>query len=202
MKKYILPIIAGFVMGIIGFFVGHQIGSNSSDNEQYNSNDTIETNFGPLGIKSNENSDVVKNLSYEQLKQALLKKEKENILEYLEISGHIETRKEGSMFNKEYIKYFSGYISNNAILLLVKDISVKVEFYSYTDALIGSETVVIYDFVDSQSYTRFTEKITVPDDCASIKYKILKARSAEKDHQAEDALNKMFDGLDKVIDGM
>lgn len=85
------------------------------------------------------------------------------------------------MFNKVYVDYFSGYITNNAILLPVKDIKVKVSFYSYTDALIGSETIVIYDFIRSNDMDRFDVKINVPDGVGSIKYKILKAKSAEKD---------------------
>lgn len=95
MKKYILPLIAGFVMGIIGFIVGHQIGASNHTENQFNNTDTIENNSGPLNIKVG-NQKRVKDLSYEELKNALLKKEKDNILQYLEISGEIETKKRRS----------------------------------------------------------------------------------------------------------
>lgn len=185
MKKNILPIIFSFLIGIIIFFVGYQIGINANSKNAINSRDSSVTKMNSEKRFNNKINKIENDLSYKQLKQALLKKEKKNILKYLEITGKIETKKEGSLFNKEYVKYFCGYIQNNLILLPIKDIQVKVNFYSNTNTLIDSKTIIIYNFVGPKGYSDFMEKIDVPNNVSSINYKILNAKSAEKEYQKD-----------------
>lgn len=155
MKK-ITPILIGLALGTLGFYFGQEKGYN----EVYNSAERI-----------------FKQRKTDEIKAELKEREQTKIEAYINGKAGIETVDEGSLFKIKYVQYFSGTLSNSALLATVKDIKLNVDYYSKTGTKIGNQEVMIYEFIKPGQSINFKEKINVPDKVEDFKYQILKAKA-------------------------
>jgi hypothetical protein len=180
MKNYLSPIITGCVMCILGFFLGYRVAKGP---------DMPGIDESSLPRKNGKiDSSMIKALTYDELENVFREKEIEIITQLLVIKGQIETRKEGNVLKREVVNYLKGTIFNNAHILTIKDIEIKVEFYSQNGTLVDEETIVLFDYAEPLNVTEYEAKIKVPDEYNSIKIKILDAKPAEKEFKEYNAI--------------
>jgi len=151
MKTVVIFLAAIIVACTIGFFIGKSQGKE-------------------------EQSNIMRYRSIESVKKELLRKEQKGISQFLKGNAKIETKNEGSFFKKKYVKYFSGKITNNALLAKAKDVKVKVRFLSKTKSEIGSTEFTIYEFINPNASKSFRKRISVAEDVAEFKWNILGAK--------------------------
>ncbi len=156
MKKITTPILIGLILGAIGFFIGQYIGYEN-------------------GKKSAET--IQKYRSVEEIKTELKGREKESISSYLDGKAGIRNIDEGGLWKTKYIQYFSGTLTNSAVLATAKDVKLNVDFYSKTGSKIGNQEITIYEFVRPGKSIKFKEKINIPDKVEDFKFKIIEVKS-------------------------
>jgi hypothetical protein len=169
MKRYLPAAITGLIMCILGYLLAYQI---------YEGPDKPGKDESSLPRNYLVDTTALNALSYNELIDGIEKREKENITEYLEVNGVIETRKEGPVLKREAVNYLKGTLYNHAHVLSIKDISVKVEFYSQTGTMVHEESVVLFVQVMPLNITEFEAKINVPEEYNSIQIKIIDAKPA------------------------
>ena len=155
MKKIIIPILTGIVLGAIGLFVGQRIGYEN-------------------GRKSAEFIQKIR--SIDEIKSELKGREQEDISSYLDGKAGIKNIDEGTLFKVKYVQYFNGSLTNTATLASAKDVKLDVEFFSKTGSKIGNQEIIIYEFIRPGRTIKFKEKIKVPDKVEDFKFQILEAK--------------------------
>ncbi len=156
MKKIITPLFVGIVLGAIGFYAGQQIGYEN-------------------GKKRAEFTHRFRDI--EEIKTELKERESESISTYLNGKAGIRNVDEGSLFKIKYVQYFSGSITNSAVLAIAKDVKLNVDYYSKTNTKIGSQEITIYEFIKPGQTVTFKERINVPENVEDFKFQIIEAKS-------------------------
>lgn len=156
MKKIITPLIVGIVIGIVGLYIGQKIGYENGKN---------------YAEFANKLRDI------EEIKTELRERESERIGEYLNGKAGIETNDEGSLFKVKYVQYFSGNLTNSAVLAIAKDVKLNVDYYSKTNTKIGSQEITIYEYIKPGQTVKFKEKINVPENVSDFKFQITDAKA-------------------------
>jgi hypothetical protein len=170
---------------ILGLVITYSLYSSSADNESNENNNNIATETEADANVDNYQEKVIANeeLSPEDLRKQLLKKEQNNPLKYLTIGAsfkenRVQTRN-ATVFRHSKHKsdgyIFSGFIRNSATLATFSDIVVEVSFISSTGTLISSEEIIIYDRSSPDMDINFDKKIYPPDDTSSFDYKIIRS---------------------------
>jgi hypothetical protein len=156
MRKAVIPIIIGIVSGIIGFYSGKSVGY---------TNGTITTerlqNLKPI----------------EEIRAELKAREAESITQFISGKAGINQVDEGSFFETKIVQYFSGSLTNSAVMATVKDVRLNVDFYSKTNTKIGNQEIVIYDYIKPGSTVNFKEQINIPDKVEEFKFQIIDAKT-------------------------
>ncbi|MCO6498676.1 MAG: hypothetical protein J5I50_13560 [Chitinophagaceae bacterium] len=132
--------------------------------------------FGFL-ILASCNSDTIskqekEKASYEETKKALLEKEKNNPLLFLSITGS----EKKNLVGQTVIK---GKLSSTATVAVYKDISIKLDFYSKTKALLESDKEVIYIELKPGDSESFKTKYFAPKGTDSVALSVISARVVE-----------------------
>jgi hypothetical protein len=156
MKKFIYPIVVGLVFGIIGFAAGHLKGINDTKTEI-----EFQKKYGDI----------------ELLKNDLKNREIADITSFLHGKAGIETIDEGGLFDVKNVQYLSGDVSNSAAIATAKDIKINVDFYTKTKTKIGSQEIVIYEFVKPGQKIKFKEKINLPEKVEEFEFQFTEAKA-------------------------
>lgn len=152
-KKNLLRSIAfGVVLGFLGYYIGYQQGSlPNSDVRQYNN--------------------IV------NLKMQLKQKEKKQITKFIDGKASIDREDEGGLFSNDYVYYFEGKLTNEALLAKAKDVKLKIIYYSETDSKIGEKELTIYKYFKPRETKEFEKKIKVPKEYDDFDFQIVSAKA-------------------------
>ncbi|MBL7103048.1 MAG: hypothetical protein ISS18_01865 [Bacteroidales bacterium] len=156
MKKVIVPILTGLILGAIGFFIGQNIGYEN-------------------GKQMTETLQQFRTV--DEIKAELKQKEKERISSYLDSKAGIQNVDEGGLWKTKYVQYFSGSLTNSAVLSTAKDVKINVDFYSKTGSKIGNQEITIFEFVRPGKTINFKEKINIPDKVEDFKFQIIEVKA-------------------------
>ncbi len=155
MKKAVIPIIAGVVFGIIGFYSGKSVGYEN-------------------GKRTTERLQNLKPI--EDIRAELRAREAESITQFISGKAGVSQVDEGSFFETKIVQYFSGSLTNSAVMATVKDVRLNVDFYSKTNTKIGNQEIVIYEYIKPGSTINFKEQINIPEKVEDFKFQIIDAK--------------------------
>jgi hypothetical protein len=151
--KQSLLIIIGLSAGLLlGFLVGRSVGYSQRSSER--------------SLKS-----------YAELVAELRRKELLTINDFVEVTSNLKTIDEGGIFKIKNVSYLIGKIDNNALATAIKDIQLKVDYMSSTDAVISSQEITVYDIVFPNRSKDFKEKINIPEKTESFKFSVINLRT-------------------------
>ena len=68
-----------------------------------------------------------------------------------------------------------GRVSSSATVVTYKDVNITIGFYSRTNTLIGSESYIIYDFVEAQKSKDFEIRVKAPKATNSVSINVVSA---------------------------
>ena len=120
----------------------------------------------------------------EELRNELLSQERNSPLDYLTLEAvkllpQTKKVRNATLFKKA--KYepdgvlIQGYVNNKATLATFKDVSIKVIYYSKTNAIIGRKAFTLYEYYKPNSITEFTVKDYPPEGWTTFNVVVLKA---------------------------
>jgi len=95
----------------------------------------------------------------DELKSDLAEKERDIILEYIDVQTDIKSKDEGGFWRTNYVQYLRGGIRNAAAISKVKDVRIRVDFFSKTESKIGSQIFTIYEYIAPGQLIKIKEKI-------------------------------------------
>ena len=107
--------------------------------------------------------------SYENAKDKIEQKERVNYKKFLSINSK-------SWINLIDETVIEGDIKSTATVAKYKDISLVINFYSKTDTKVGSETRVIYEFLNPGQSLHFKEKMYAPNGTKKLNVSIKHAK--------------------------
>lgn len=90
-------------------------------------------------------------------------------------TAKIETKKEGGIFSRKEVQYFTAEIRNNSLLAKAKDIKVKVTLLSKTKSEIGDIEFTIYEFIEPGQSKIIRKEVDVSDDVAEFSWDVINA---------------------------
>lgn len=157
MKQIVIPIMAALVAGAIGLFMGFNAGKASAES-------------------SARFEQVMK--SAEDLRKELQSKEEEDVAKYIDGKTAMQSRDEGGLFNVKIANYVTGHVKNSASVAKVKDVKIRIDFKSKTDAVIGSKEIIIYEIIEPGQSIEFKERVDVPEKVETFSWTVLSAHPA------------------------
>lgn len=107
--------------------------------------------------------------TYEESVMTIQEIEAANPLNYLQADGSYREN-----FIGDKIK-IDGSITNTATVTTYKDVTVRVNFYSKTNTLIGSEDYTLYEFYPANSKQKFKLKVKAYSNVSSLGWEVIKA---------------------------
>ena len=141
MKNKITYILIAFLSLVIGFVIG---------------------NYTSTKTSSDEKTDI------NQLKNELLHGEL-NQLDSL-VVGHAEIERDRNPWTDKVTFTLSGKLYNHAIMAVAKDISVKVDYLSQTKAVISSENLIFYRYINPSDSISIVQEVNPPTNTESINF--------------------------------
>ena len=121
-----------------------------------------------LACKDKPGEKKFDNNSYEQVKETLADKEKNNPASFLVVSSH--DRK--NLIGQTVVK---GTILNKATISWYKDVELHLSFYSKTGVKLDEGLETVYDYVAPGKSVKFKTKYFAPRGTDSVAIKIVKA---------------------------
>lgn len=161
-KLYVVLISVGTL--VIGLFIGYLTGSNSGFKSGYDS-----------GYRMRNVEQETK--PYSELISEISQKEASDIVQFIEVSSELKKIDEGGLFKIDYNHYLSGSIKNRSVATRIKDIKIKVDYFSQTKSVISSEEITVYQSVNPLQSVSFNEKISPPDKTTSYNYSVIDAKT-------------------------
>jgi hypothetical protein len=146
--KIILMVVIGLCCGALGFWSGNEYGYHRQ---------RVVAPFMPL----------------HQLKEALAQKEKEIILQLVDVEASVSTKDEGGLFKVKLVTHVEGTISNNASVSTIKDVAIQLVFYSKTKTQVGEATVVVYEYIKPGNTLKFKERINWPEEAETYSARVV-----------------------------
>ncbi len=107
--------------------------------------------------------------SYEKAKQEVLKKEQKNPRDFLVVDGH-----ENHNFLGQTV--IRGKITNKVSVAILKDIKLKLSFYSKTRALLESDDETVFEVLHPGETKSFKTKYFAPKGTDSVALAIIGAK--------------------------
>lgn len=111
-----------------------------------------------------------------ELKEELKDAEEADIISLLNASAEVKTVDEGGLFNTKLVRYLHANIINGASVAVVKDVKLRIEFYSKTDSHIGSDEFTVYEFIQPNHEHSLKQKLNWPVDAQRYKVAIISAK--------------------------
>ena len=155
MKQVLIPVIVGLVTGASGFYLG-----------------SVQGHKDAQSVAQFEESMK----SAEDLRKDLGTKEAEDISKYISGKTSIDSRDVGGLFNVKIANYLTGFVKNDASVVKAKDIQIKIDFLSKTEAVIGSKEITVYEVLGPGQSVEFKEAVEVPEKVESFKWTVLSAK--------------------------
>jgi hypothetical protein len=121
--------------------------------------------IGLAACHSKAASEAAEKESYEKTKETLKDQEKENPLQFLNISSHL---------GQTVIK---ANITNSAKVCSYKDVQLEMAFYSQTGTLLEKDNETVYDEIAPGNSIDFKTKYYAPKGTDSVSIKIVDAKS-------------------------
>jgi hypothetical protein len=175
-KESFVPKYKWYVLGVVGLIVLLVIAISTKNKNSHNeqSNTSSKTNISIPDVQEK------KELSSNELREQLLKKEQSNPLKYLTVNGSMRENKvkiqHSTMFRSSKWKkdgyILEGYIGNSASIASFKDVKVVVSFISNTGSVIEETGFVVYDYVPSTNGITYKQKIYAPEGFSSYEFSI------------------------------
>jgi hypothetical protein len=150
LKYTLIFIVAGAICGFIGYGLGIDEGYRQHEQTQ-------------------------KIMGMDQLRKLLKENEEQHILELVRASAEINKKDEGGLFSTKYIHYINCKILNAASVATVKDVKVRIDFFSKTDALINSDEISIYEFIRPNREYTLKQKIKWPGEADKFSVNVVSA---------------------------
>lgn len=110
--------------------------------------------------------------NYEAQKAALLKKEQNDPVLFLSVSG----RDKKNLLGQTVVK---GNVHNSATIAVFKDVDIKLSFYSKTKALLETDKETIFEQVAPGQTKDFKTKYFAPKGTDSVALEVLGAKIVE-----------------------
>jgi hypothetical protein len=111
--------------------------------------------------------------SYQLTKEELLKKEQKSPPSFLIVSGHNQKNIVGQTVVK-------GTITNKASVAVFKDVTLKLSFYSKTQALLETDKETIFETFRPRESKNFKTKYFAPKGTDSVALEVLGAKVVEE----------------------
>ena len=118
------------------------------------------------GKKQNEKVD-----DYETSKMTIEEIESKNPKKFLKVEG----RDKHNLIGQTVVK---GKISNTATVVVYKDVTIKISFFSKTGTLLEEDEETIFENVNPNSSIEFKSKFYAPKGSEDVKLKIISAKVA------------------------
>jgi hypothetical protein len=138
MKFKILLIVSVVVSSIAFYLIGHSYGEKKQ-------------------------VEIEKNYSIEDLRQKLKDKEASQILNLVSNNLEIVEQKKYAYFDKYNEYYCVGYIKNLANILICKDITFEIKYFTKTKTLLKSDTIKKFEYIYPMDSLLISEKIDLPE---------------------------------------
>lgn len=122
-----------------------------------------------------QHAQVQKTMGMDQLRQLLKEKEAQHILDLVRISADVNRVDEGGFFTTKYVHYLQCKILNAASVATVKDVKLRVDFLSKTDALINSQEINVYEFIRPNREHTLKHKLKWPKEADKFKASVIAA---------------------------
>lgn len=116
--------------------------------------------------------------SADDMRTELGSKEAEDISRYITGKTSIDSKDVGGLFNVEIANYLTGYVKNDASVAKAKDIQIRIDFLSKTEAIIGSKELTIYEVLEPGQSVEFKEAVSVPEKVETFKWTVISAKPA------------------------
>lgn len=123
-----------------------------------------------VACKSKDKDKSFDKVTYEQTKETLEDKERNNPLKFLQVSGH--DHKNLFTFGKTVIK---GEVSNSATVISYKDVRVKMLCYNKEGRMVEEHEDVLDETVQPNSSIKFKTKYHLPRGTDSIALSVMSA---------------------------
>lgn len=129
------------------------------------------------GFETANNINKIKVLTepIDSIKDRLKQREIKDINSFIHGKAGINKKDEGGLFNIKYVYYFEGTLTNEAVMARAKDVKIKIDFFSKTESIIGSQELTIYDYINPSGLLNFKKKVEVPDNFEKIEFYIINA---------------------------
>lgn len=118
--------------------------------------------------KDNKKEKTFDNKSYEQVKESLAEKEKNNPAKFLAVSN----RDRKNLIGQTVV---IGYLTNKATVCWYKDIEVKLSFFSKTGVKLDEGIETIYENIGPGKTEKFKARYFTPKGTDSVALTVLKA---------------------------
>ena len=109
--------------------------------------------------------------NYETSKMTISEIESKNPKKFLKVEG----RDKHNLIGQTVVK---GKISNTATVVVYKDVTIKISFFSKTGTLLEEDEETIFENVNPNSSIEFKSKFYAPKGSEDVKLKIISAKVA------------------------
>jgi len=114
--------------------------------------------------------------SMTELRADLKETERAHILDLLDVTAEVKRVDEGGLFKTKFVTYLHAKITNSASVATVKDVKLRIDFFSKTDSPIGSNELTVYEFIPPNGEHSWKQKITWPADAERYKLILVTAK--------------------------
>lgn len=118
-------------------------------------------------------------MSIAELKLALAQKEKESILQWVDVEAAVNSIDQGGLFKVKIVTYVTGIITNKASVSTIKDVTLQIKFYSKTKSEVGSIQIVVYEYVKPGYSIEFKESLNWPEDAKTYTAAIIDVKTEQ-----------------------
>jgi hypothetical protein len=145
LKYVVVFLVAAATAGFVGYGVGID--------EGYRQHEQIQKVYG-----------------MDQVRALLKENEQQHITDLVRASAEITKKDEGGLFSTKWVHYLNCKILNSASVATVKDVKLRLDFLSKTDAVINSEEINVYEFIRPNREYTYKQKVKWPQE--ADKYRI------------------------------
>ena len=119
--------------------------------------------------------EVQKRKTAMDLKVELKEAEEKAILEFIQNETKVSQKDEGGLFTTKYVNYLEGRIFNTACVATIKHIKINLEFLSTTGSVVGSQDIILIEFIRPNHELVMKEKLKWPKDAEGYRLNIVSA---------------------------
>lgn len=130
-----------------------------------------------LGINEGyqQHERLQRSLGMDQLRALLKENEQQHIFDLVRVSADIDKKDEGGLFSTRWVHYLNCKVLNAASVATVKDVRLRLDFFSKTDALVDSEEINVYEFIQPNREFKYRQKVKWPSEADKFSITVIDA---------------------------